>query len=950
MGASSSGALGRLVDRELIDRLIAGCPVPIFVIDRNHVVTHWNPACALVLGYSASDMLGTKDQWKPFYPHARPVMADLVVSGEIDTGISAYYKDKFRRSTIIPGSYEAEDFFPSMGAEGRWLYFTAAPIHASDGRLIGAIETLQDISALRLADHALRYEHQVLNAVIEHFPSGVSVSDAAGNVVKCNEHFRKMKELLVAVAGNGLSERVCRVGSTCGGGQDGTGNCISAEGHEAVLSNGAVIEIREAEMPDGGRIVSYSDITGHKGAEARIRSLLDEQQLIFDNVNVGIAWVQNRCIVKCNQRLADIFLAGSAEHLAGRSTRIFHDSDQEWQLVGERVYEDLELQGSAQAEFGMKRADGSEIWVMLTGRPLDPAHVHNGSIWVYTDITERRRQEARLRLAEKVFDHSSEALLITDPTGAIIYVNRAFTEITGYSLEDVVGENPKLLQSGRHDDGFYAAMWQSVVQHGVWAGEVWDRRKNGEIYPKWLSITAVRDPDGSVINYIGSFADISDRKAAQERIQYLAHHDPLTGLPNRLLLKERFAHSIEQAHRDASGLAFMFLDLDHFKQINDSLGHHVGDRLLVAVVKRLRSCLREGDTLSRQGGDEFIMILCGLNSRDGAAQVAQRVIRALDDPFDIEGHTLSTSASVGIALAPGDGERFEELMQKADTAMYASKARARGTFTFFNPTMDDAAKARHDLANRLRLALRRDEFRLLYQPQVFADSRRIFGAEALLRWDPIDGPSIPPSAFIPIAEDTGLIVPIGEWVIRQGCEQVRRYADAGVDCRVALNVSGVQLQRSDIVETLRRCCRDAGVSPSLLQVELTETVLMDDAIVSQEVIQGIKSLGATVAIDDFGTGYSSLAYLKQFRVDKLKIDGSFIADVCFNEESAAMARAVIGIAESLRMKAIAEGVETREQMEFVTQNGCNELQGYFISPPLSSDDFLNFCRRSNSSL
>ena len=945
MDVSSIGALGSFVGHELIDRLIAGCPVPIFVIDRNHLVTHWNPACELVLGYSASEMLGTRNQWKPFYPEARPVMADLVVSGEIDTEISAYYGNKFRRSAIIPGSYEAEDFFSSMGAEGRWLYFTAAPIHGSDGRLIGAIETLQDISALRLADHALRYEHQVLNAVIEHFPSGVSVSDTTGNIVKCNEHFRKMKELLVTVTGSGLAERSCGIANLSCGGQGESRNSIAASGYEAVLSTGAVIEVREAEMPDGGRIVSYSDVTSHKEAEARIQSLLDEQQLIFDNVNVGIAWVRDRHIVKCNQRLADLFLTGSAEQLAGQSTRIFQNSEHEWRLMGERIYEDLELRGSTQAEFEMLRADGSTIWVMLTGRPLDPTCVQDGSIWVYTDITERRRQEARLRLAEKVFDHCSEALLITDPAGEIIYVNRAFTEITGYSLENVVGENPKLLQSGRHDDGFYNAMWQTVMQQGAWAGEVWDRRKSGEIYPKWLSISAVRDPKGAVINYIGSFADISERKAAQEKIQYLAHHDPLTGLPNRLLLKERFAHSIEQAHRDGSGLAFMFLDLDHFKQINDSLGHHVGDRLLVAVVKRLRSCLREGDTLSRQGGDEFILILCGLDTRDAAAQVAQRVTHALDEPFDIDGHTLSTSASIGVALAPRDGEKFEELMQKADTAMYASKGRARGTFSFFDSTMDDATKVRHDLANRLRQALRRGEFKLLYQPQVFADSHRVFGAEALLRWYQKDGPSIPPSTFIPIAEDTGLIVPIGEWVIHQGCEQARRYADAGVDCRIAINVSGVQLQRSDIVDTLQRCCRDVGISVNLLQIELTETVLMDDAMASQDVIQGIKSLGATVAIDDFGTGYSSLAYLKRFRVDKLKIDSSFIADVCFNEESAAMTRAVIGIAESLRMKTIAEGVESREQLEFVARNGCNEIQGYFVSPPLSADEFLSFCRR-----
>ncbi|MBK7414075.1 MAG: EAL domain-containing protein [Dechloromonas sp.] len=532
--------------------------------------------------------------------------------------------------------------------------------------------------------------------------------------------------------------------------------------------------------------------------------------------------------------------------------------------------------------------------------------------------------------------------MITDHNGVIINVNKAFTQITGYTREEAVGQTPRILKSNRHDAAFYRMMWTSVAEKGSWEGEVWDQRKGGEIYPKWLSITVVRDAHGDILNYIGCFSDITERKAAQEKIEYLAHHDPLTSLPNRLLLRDRFTHSRELIRRTGRSMAFMFLDLDHFKRINDSLGHRVGDDLLIAVVKRLRSCLRECDTLSRQGGDEFILILNDLEGKESAAKVAGKIISSLNQPFQIGIHSLNTSVSIGIALAPIDGDDFDSLLQKADTAMYVSKESARGTYCFFHQSMNDQAKRRLDLSNCLRGALNADQFRLVYQPQVFADSGRVFGAEALLRWHPDDRAAISPSEFIPLAEEIGMILPIGEWVIAQACDQARRWRDDGLNCRIAVNVSGVQIYRDDIVATIQRASRSAGISPELIQVELTESTLIEDSILVHDAISGLKAIGTSVAIDDFGTGYSSLAYLKRFRVDKLKIDRSFIADACFNEESAAMTRAVISIAHSLNMRSIAEGVETPEQLAFIRQAGCNEVQGFIYSQPLSTTDFLKF--------
>ncbi|MER2539391.1 MAG: EAL domain-containing protein [Azonexus sp.] len=937
-----------------LDEILNGTPVPTFVIDLEHRVTHWNRACEVVLHYPAQRMIGTCDQWKPFYPNARPVMADLVVSGELDSGINTYYCNKFRRSAIISGSYEAEDFFPGMGPEGTWLYFTATPLRDDAGAVIGAIETLQDISAQRRAAQALRSEHEILNTIIEHFPCGISVIDAALRITKRNGQLRSLLNLPDELSNCPIDlESVIRFNAEHGeyGPVDVDTHVAESmerarkpEAHcfERTRPNGTVLEIKGTPLPNGGFVTSYTDITERKQAEARIGRLLDEQRLIFDNAHVGIVWVCQRVILSCNKRMADMFLFDSPQQLKGELTSVFYASQEQWQHVGDEMYRDLEHKGFAQSECELHRQDGSAIWIMLTGRPLDQNNVAAGSIWVYTDITEKRQHEAQLLLAERVFAHSSEALLITDQTGVIINVNKAFTQITGYTCEEAVGQTPRILKSNRHDAAFYRTMWTSVAEKGSWEGEVWDQRKGGEVYPKWLSITVVRDAHGDILNYIGCFSDITERKAAQEKIEYLAHHDALTSLPNRLLLRDRFTHSRELIRRTGRSMAFMFLDLDHFKRINDSLGHRVGDDLLIAVVKRLRSCLRECDTLSRQGGDEFILILNDIDGKESAAKVAGKIISSLNQPFQIGIHSLNTSVSIGIALAPIDGDDFDSLLQKADTAMYVSKESARGTYCFFHQSMNDQAKRRLDLSNCLRGALNADQFRLVYQPQVFADSGRVFGAEALLRWHPDDRAAISPSEFIPLAEEIGMILPIGEWVIAQACDQARRWRDDGLNCRIAVNVSGVQIYRDDIVATIQRASRSAGISPELIQVELTESTLIEDSLMVQDAISGLKAIGTSVAIDDFGTGYSSLAYLKRFRVDKLKIDRSFIADACFNEESAAMTRAVISIAHSLNMRSIAEGVETPEQLAFIRQAGCNEVQGFIYSQPLSTTDFLKF--------
>ncbi|NMG45842.1 EAL domain-containing protein [Aromatoleum toluvorans] len=806
-----------------VGELVSGSPVASFVIDSQHRVRYWNRACELMVGLSADEIIGTSDQWRPFYPERRPVMADLVASGCIETLIPTYYAGKYRPSKSIPGCYEAEDFFPHLGRGGMWLHFTAAPIRNEHGAVIGAIETLQDI-------------------------------------------------------------------------------------------------------------------TERKDAERRLQELLDEQRVIFDNAHVGIAYIQDRVILRCNPRMAEIFGHDSAQDLVGRKTAMLYPSAQDWRENGIRLYHRLETQGFSEDEVLLRRRDGSPVWCYRVGRPLDPQQPHGGSIWVYSDIDAQKRQQRQLELAGTVFENSGEALMMCDADNRIVSVNSAFTRITGYAASEVIGQSPAMLKSGRHDGAFYQRMWETLLAENRWEGEIWDRRKNGEIYPKHLSISVVRDEAGQVAHFVGAFSDVTRRKQAEERAQFLARHDALTGLPNRALLRERFAQAAEHARHTGRHLALLFLDLDHFKRVNDSLGHPVGDALLVAVADRLRHALYGTDTLSRLGGDEFVILLEHVACPEDAVTVARKIDACLDAPVEIASQVLSIGASIGIAIYPGDGQDFDTLLQKADTAMYHSKECGRGTFSYFDDRMNAKAAERLVLHNRLRQALGRDELSLAYQPQVNLRSGRIFGAEALLRWTPRDGEPVSPARFIPVAEESGLILPIGEWVIQEAFREARRWRDAGLQLQLGINVSGLQIYRSDLVATLAAVQRDTGVPPGMIEIELTESTLMQDVHAAREVLDALKRAGYGLAIDDFGTGYSSLAYLKRFPLNKLKIDRSFVTDVCTNAEDRAIACAIIQIARSLNRRVIAEGVETAEQAALLRRHGCHEGQGYLFGRPMAAQE------------
>ena len=555
---------------------------------------------------------------------------------------------------------------------------------------------------------------------------------------------------------------------------------------------------------------------------------------------------------------------------------------------------------------------------------------------------EHFEKEEQLQLSAQIFAQSSEGIMLLDASGNIVMINKAFSHITGYTENEVLGKNPRMLASGQHDRNFYATMWETIDREGRWQGEIWNRRKNGAIYPEWLLIQTMRDSRNNLTHYIGTFTDLTERKETEERVKWLAHFDPLTELPNRTLLHIRSNLAISLAQRRHEPLALMFLDLDNFKNVNDSLGHGIGDELLKQFADRLSTSIREQDTISRLGGDEFVMILPGTDT-DGAAYLAKRLLGIAARQYNIERHEINLTVSIGIAMYPTDGTDFDTLWRSADAAMYRAKQTGRNDYCFFTTEMQARSARTLQIDNALRRALERHQFNLVYQPQLSLDTNQIVGFEALIRWNHPQFGNIPPDEFIPIAESNGQIIPIGEWVLKTAVRQLRTWRDNGLyDFTISVNLSAVQFRHHRLPELIMNILDEAGVPPECLQLELTEGVAMENPIAAITVIEELRKKGINISIDDFGTGYSSLTYLKRFDLYSLKIDRSFVQDIPADTEDMAIISAVISLAGSLDMRTVAEGVESREQLEFLRSKGCTEIQGYYLSRPLAADDVAAF--------
>jgi diguanylate cyclase (GGDEF)-like protein/PAS domain S-box-containing protein len=557
-----------------------------------------------------------------------------------------------------------------------------------------------------------------------------------------------------------------------------------------------------------------------------------------------------------------------------------------------------------------------------------------------------RRRMSDLQLAATVFNASPEGIAITDSQTRILRTNPAFTRISGYADADVIGQTPRLLSSGRQSAQFYEGMWNAINRLGHWSGEIWNRRKNGEIYPEWLSINSVRDAAGAVTHYVGVFTDLTHRRRDEERIRFLAYHDALTGLPNRLLLRDRVDQALLRAARGDTRFAVMLLDLDNFKNVNDTLGHSAGDAVLMSVVERVGRVFRETDTLSRLGGDEFVFVPTDVTGAADAERLAAKLLAQLAQPFKYNDQLLSVTGSVGIALYPEDGTDFDTLLRQADGAMYLAKQQGRNGWSFPSRETNQRMIENLNVHAHLARALENGEIHVHYQPRVDMDTGRVLGMEALARWTSPELGDVPPARFIPIAESSGLIVALGASVLSAACRQARHW-DAW-ETVVSVNISAIQFRRIDqLFETIEEALRESGLAPQRLELELTESVLIGNAEQAMETLQRLKRLGVRIAIDDFGTGYSSLAYLTRFDIDVLKIDQSFVRDIEYDADDLAIVLAVVHLARSLKLDVVAEGIETSAQLEILRNCGCTFGQGFYFLPPQPAAQATHFIAHAN---
>jgi diguanylate cyclase (GGDEF)-like protein/PAS domain S-box-containing protein len=828
-------------------------------------------------------------------------------------------------------------------------------VTASDGRPLRLCGTMQDITVQNAVEEELRRQTAYLTAILNHLPQGISVFDEHLRLQYWNARLGEVLELPQELLYRNVAfEDLIMVPAMRG--EYGPGDpreqvrtrrelALKFKAHrfERTRPNGRTHLIAGEPLYLDGRIAgfitTYTDITERKLAERELEQRNAVLQTVVDNIPCGISHFDADLQLQTSnaefRRVLDLPEALFAHGAPNLKDLLLYNARRGEYGPGDavRITEKL-LDRARQPQahsFDRLRPDGTMLQVK--GQPLPDG----GFVTIYNDITERERAAHRQLLADKVFENSLEAIAILDPSRHILSVNPAFSDITGLSADAVTGTvfNPVEGEATIDTSIDNATLWQMLTTRGTFAGETSGRRANGTCYPRWLTMSTVRDKNtDQPTHFIAIFTDISERKQAEADIQHLAHHDTLTGLANRFSLNVRLDQAINDARRSGQAVAVLFLDLDRFKTINDSLGHHVGDELLVQVGRRLRDGVRESDTVARLGGDEFVVVLQGIGGANDVAHTAAHLFAQLSQPYALESGELHAIPSIGISLFPDDGDSPNGLLRNADAAMYHAKALGRGNFQFYTEELNRAASARFELERSLRLAIGRNELEVWYQPLFTAASGTLAGLEALVRWHHPQHGLIAPDRFIDLAEETGLIVELGKWVLREACTQVAGWANQGADTlRLAVNLSVRQLRDTQLPATVAAILTETGLPAERLEFEITESSIMTRPEEAIGMLRALKALGVAIAIDDFGTGYSSLSYLKLFPLDRLKIDRSFIAELEHDPNDAAIVAAAITLAHNLGLLVVAEGVETAGQAERLIGYGCDELQGYHYGRP-----------------
>jgi len=690
---------------------------------------------------------------------------------------------------------------------------------------------------------------------------------------------------------------------------------------------------------------TVQDITERKHAEQALIQSERNYRALTENANVGILVnYQGRHVFANNKLLA--MLGYSAEEFRQTGVKeLVHP--QEYDKVMARFHERMTGESAPSVyETVFMTKDRQAVPVELTAAKTTWQGEPAGLVFLH-DIRERLHTEEQMRKLSSALEQTADSVIITDRNGVIEYVNPGFEKTTGYSRDEALGQTPRLMKSGKQGAGFYKKLWDTILAGDVFSEVFVNRRKDGGLYYEEKTISPLKDPAGEVTHFVATGKDVTERMQTQERLQHMAQHDALTELPNRVLFLDRLKQALARARWHERLVAVLFVDMDRFKTINDTLGHEIGDKLLQALAERFSAGVREGDTVARFGGDEFVILLDDVGSDKDIGAVAQKVLDTLAPPFDIDGQSLYITASIGVSLYPNDGEDSTTLLKNADIAMYRAKELGKNTYQFYSADMSARAFERLTLESSLRHAIERNEFRLHYQPQIDSASGAILGVEALLRWQHPDFGLVAPAEFIPLLEETGLIVPAGEWVFHTACEQLRAWHAAGwPTLRMAVNLSPRQFQAAGLAMMVERWLATTGCDPGLVELEITENVLLRHAAATLDTLEALRSLGVRLAIDDFGTGYSSLSYLRRYSIDTLKIDRSFVHDVPGDADDSALASAIVVLGQSLKLNVIAEGVETEAQRDFLQQCGCRVMQGYLFSRPVPAADITQLLEKA----
>jgi diguanylate cyclase (GGDEF)-like protein/PAS domain S-box-containing protein len=824
---------------------------------------------------------------------------------------------------------------------------SAAPIRNASGEIVGVVLVFSDVTERYRAEEALRAGERRFRSYFDQPMVGIAITSPKKGWIEANEHLCKMlgysNDELVRLTWaefthpDDLGADLIQFERVLRGEIDGY-----ALDKRFIRKDQSVIPVflsvrcvREVDGSVDYFVALLQDITARKQAEKALRQSETHYRTMFASAPEGVWMIgPDRCTTEVNQRMCDL-VGYTREEFLGRNPVEFVDEE------NSRIFEEkariVPNRQTRTYEIALRHRDGHNI---LTEFRATNLFNEDGSVMgvlaFVADLTVRKQAEAKLHLAANVFSHAREGIIITDASGTIIDVNEAFTRITGYGREEALGQNPRILKSGRQDKAFYEVIWRDLTEQGHWSGEIWNRRKDGEVYAELLTISSVRDATGAVQQYAGLFSDITAMMQHQSQLEHIAHFDALTSLPNRVLLADRLQQAKAQALRRNQQLAVAFLDLDGFKTINDQHGHDTGDQVLVKLAQRMKQALREGDSLARLGGDEFVAVLIDLEDQAASLPMLSRLLLACAQSVQVGDLSLHVSASLGVTFYPQAQDiDADQLIRQADQAMYQAKLAGKNRYHIFDATQDSSIRGHHESVERIRLALEMSEFVLYYQPKVNMRSGQIIGAEALIRWQHPEKGLLLPAVFLPVIEDHALAVFIGEWVIDTALTQIELWRSAGLDMKVSVNIGARQLQQSDFVERLKSIlAKHPQVDPTSLELEVLETSALEDFAQVSQVIEDCAQIGVTFALDDFGTGYSSLTYLKRLRVQVLKIDQSFVGDMLEDSADWAILQGIIGMAAAFKQDVIAEGVETIEHGSLLLQLGCILAQGYGIARPM----------------